>query len=182
MNRVFSITKSIVVPDGTIVYPFLNSKDCTSNLPWGLVNDVSLAVGDILPNTHSKIHVHPVVTLITWVVFGTLQIKMKDLTEHEPYTVTLAPEQVALTKPGTFLQHINTTSSPCRALYIVSPAYVFLMKEDGTVEYDDAIALDLEWDKLAVQKWQVPHFTDIDGIRATRERASAQIKMMKESV
>jgi hypothetical protein len=49
MKRVFHITQGFTVPDGTMVYPFLNSKDSTSDIPWDLVDNVSLAVGDIAP-------------------------------------------------------------------------------------------------------------------------------------
>ena len=62
MNRVFNIKEGIRVPDGTIVYPFLNSKDSSSDLPFDLLEGFSISAGDISPNTHSKIHVMPLVT------------------------------------------------------------------------------------------------------------------------
>ncbi len=62
MMKVFTISQGKKVPDGMVVYPFLNPKDSTNDLPWDLL-DVSIAAGDIAPDTASKIHVHPFVTL-----------------------------------------------------------------------------------------------------------------------
>ena len=44
---VFSIRDWIKVPDGTLVAPFFNPKDCTSKLPWDLVDAYSIAAGEI---------------------------------------------------------------------------------------------------------------------------------------
>jgi hypothetical protein len=154
MNHVFRVTQGFMVPDDTMVFPFLNSKDSNANLPWDLVDDVSLAVGDIAPKSQSKIHVHPLCTLITWVVSGTLQIKMKEPTYPDPYTVSLTPQQAALTRPGTFLQHINTTNDLCRVLYIVSPAFVFVPADGEFAGYDDAPVIGSSWEELAGQMWR----------------------------
>ena len=58
-------------------------------------------------------------------------------------------EQAVLTRPGTFFQLINSTTVPCRVLYITSPSYLFEMDQNGQVKYDDAIALDEDWQELA---------------------------------
>jgi hypothetical protein len=168
MNHVFSVEKGFIVPDGTKVYPFLNPRDSESHIPWDLTGDVSLAVGEIAPQSQSKIHIHPLVTLITWVVSGTLQIKMKDPENADPYVVTLEAQQAAVTNPQTFLQHINATDELCRVLYIVSPAYVFLMEADGTVVYDDAVVIDMDWKILAQQQWHIPSIADLSRVKATR--------------
>ncbi len=171
MNHVFTVTTGFTVPDETVVYPFLNSKDIKSQLPWDLSEGASLAVGEIAPVSHSKIHICPIVTLITWVIAGELWITMKDPVSPEPYTVQLQPEQAALTRPGTFLQHRNTQTVPCRVLYIVSPAHVFVVDEQQAFTYDDAIVTDADWLTLARQGWTIPEAADLDRIHRDRARA-----------
>ena len=175
MNYVFKIKNEIIVPDGTKVYPFLNPRDSESHLPWDLSGDVSLAVGEIAPHSQSKIHIHPLVTLITWVISGMLQIKMKEPESADPYIVTLNAQEAALTKTQTFLQHINTADELCRVLYIVSPAYVFLKEANETLVYDDAVVTDLDWDALAEQQWQLPSVFDHDQVKTNREKALARL-------
>ena len=87
MNRIFSITGGIQIPDGTVVYPFLNSKDATSGLPWDLVDAFSMSAGDIVPKHASKIHVMPVVTQVTFVLEGSIEVWMKDPDDEEPYAL-----------------------------------------------------------------------------------------------
>ena len=171
MDHVFRIENGFIVPDDTKVFPFLNPRDSESHLPWDLAGDVSLAVGEIAPHSQSKIHIHPLVTLITWVVSGALQIKMKDPENPDPYIVTLEAQQAALTKPQTFLQHINATDLLCRVLYIVSPAYVFLMEANGTVVYDEAVVVDRDWEELAQQQWYIPRIADRDKVKTARDQA-----------
>src|SRR5215470_15233110 len=126
MQNVFHVTHGFMVPDETVVYPFLNSKDAKSEIPSDVSDLTSLAVGLVAPFTSSKIHVHPIVTLITWVIQGQLTIEMKDIDNPKRYKVELGPEQAALITPRTLLQHINRTNMVCRVLYIVSPTYVYL--------------------------------------------------------
>jgi hypothetical protein len=179
MNHVFSIEHGFTVPDGTVVYPFLNSKDSMSQLPWDLTDGVSLAVGDIAPMSRSRIHVHPIVTLITWVVSGELHLTMKDPVSLAPYTLKLHPEQAAVSRPYTFLQHINNHSQPCRLLYIVSPAYTYALDDQQCVMYDDAIVTLLAWDALAQQGWTIPEITNLNQIRRDRENALARLLTRK---
>jgi hypothetical protein len=171
MNHVFKITEGFLVPDGTTVYPFLNSKDVMSSLAWDLVDNVSVAVGDIGPSSHSAIHIHPIVTLITWVVSGKLTIKMRDPQSAMPYAVPLEQEQAALICPGTFLQHVNTSPTRCRVLYIVSPAYLFIPETEGSEAYDDAIVVGDDWEVLAQQQWSVPQIQDMREVHVRRQRA-----------
>jgi hypothetical protein len=181
MNHVFSIGNGSTVPDGTVVYPFLNPRDSESQIPWDLSGDVSLALGEIGAQSKSKIHIHPLVTLITWVVSGTLQIQMKAPEQNEPYLITLHEQQAALTKPQTYLQHINATDLLCRVLYIVNPAYVFLKDSDQTVVYDDAVVVEYDWEELARQQWVIPSIADIDGVKTNRSRALMRLDLRKRN-
>ncbi len=155
MNRVFGIEGGFTVPDGTTVYPFLNSKNSTSGLPWDLLDGFSLSAGDIEPHSKSKIHIMPQVTQVTFVVRAELEIAMKDSQVRDPYTLWLTEQQAVVTQPGTFFQLINPTAVACRVLYIVSPPYVFDM-QDGQILYDDTIAFDEDWQALAELNWRPP--------------------------
>jgi hypothetical protein len=95
------------VPDGTRVYPFLNPLDSTSGLALKLFSGVSVALGELRPGQASKIHMHPLVTMIVWVVSGRLSLKLKDPQSNTPYTLRLRGEHGAVVRPGTFLQLIN---------------------------------------------------------------------------
>jgi hypothetical protein len=179
MNHVFKIENGFIVPDGTKVYPFLNPRDSESHLPWDLTGDVSLAVGEIAPHSQSKIHIHPLVTLITWVISGMLQIKMKEPESADPYIVTLNAQEAALTKTQTFLQHVNATDELCRVLYIVSPAYVFLKEADGSVAYDDAVVVDLDWEEFAQQQWSIPNIADLNKVKTARNNALSNLSVKR---
>lgn len=154
MNQLFTINNFTRVPDGTLVAPFLNSKDSNSGLPVDLLDDISIAAGVIEPGVSSKIHVMPLVTQITFVLQGKINICMKDALNDTPYSQTLGPQQAIITEPGTFFQLINDSAKPCQVLYIVSPAYVFLLAANGELIYDDAIVLDEDWAALAALHWR----------------------------
>ncbi len=154
MNRLFTIENFVRVPDGTLVAPFLNSKDSNSGLPADLLEDISIAAGVIESGVRSKIHVMPLVTQITFVVQGTLEVRMKDSQSDAPYSQHLCAQQAVITKPGTFFQLINRSENACRVLYIVSPAYLFFLGDDGKLLYDDSIVLDESWSLLAAAAWQ----------------------------
>lgn len=170
-NRVFSIERGIRVPDGTLVYPFLNSKDRTSGLPWDLLDGLSVAAGEIEPSQSSKIHLMPVVSQVTFVLEGELEVRMKEPESPAPYTVRLKRHQAVLTKPYVFLQLINPSNRPTRVLYMVSPPYLFAIDSAGKIEYDDAIAFDQDWAGLEEANWRpegVP-----DSAAAVRARTAA---------
>jgi quercetin dioxygenase-like cupin family protein len=152
LKRIFSMGKGVQVPDGTRVFSLLNCRDSTSGLPGNLLEDFSLAAGEIEPYRHSKIHVMPLVTQVTFVLEGKLKVWMKDTDQLEPYSLRLEAGQAILTRPGTFLQFQNNSHAPCRVLYIVSPAYVFLM-EEGSVAYDDSVVLEEDWEELKRVNW-----------------------------
>ena len=154
MNRLFTIENFVRVPDGTLVAPFLNSKDSNSGLPADLLGDISIAAGIIESGVRSKIHVMPLVTQITFVMQGTLEVYMKDSQIDEPYSKQLNAQQAVITQPGTFFQLINRSETACRVLYIVNPAYMFLLGTDGKLLYDDSIVLDEDWSGLIAAAWQ----------------------------
>lgn len=176
MNKLFSIQNGINVPDGTVVYPFLNAKDSTSGLSWDLLDGFSLAAGDIAPHSFSKIHVMPHVTQVTFLLSGQLEIIMKDSLVDEPYPCHLATQQAVLTQPGTFYQLVNSSSSIARVLYIVSPAYVFDMDDAEQVRYDDAIALQESWLELSMLKWNPASLRDPLNSIDARQDASYRIQ------
>ncbi len=84
MNRIFRIDRGFQVPDGTIVSPFLNSKDSESDLPWDLIEGFSIAAGEIAPNSKSKIHIMSLVQQVTFVLGGKLEVCMKDFQTRCP--------------------------------------------------------------------------------------------------
>ena len=179
MNRVFRRGPGNLVPDGTKVHPYLNPTDSTNDLPVSLFEGVSLALGEILPAQISKIQVHPFVTMVIWVIAGRLQLKMKDGRQPGAYILELGPEDGAVALPGTFFQLINRQSESCRALYVVSPPYVFLRAEDGKVLFDDAIVLDSDWKTLADQNWQPRALQDLDRARVERQNAIQELVRRK---
>ena len=180
MNRTFVISQSLVVPDGTIVFPFLNPKDITSDLPWHLIEGFSLSAGEIPAHGESKIHVMPHVTHVAFVLQGYVEIRMKDAIERDVYTLRLQEHQAALTEPKAFLQYINPTSVPCRLLYIVSPAYLFEMDQSGKVIYDDSIIIEWAWDELKTRwNWSPPELNDPAFSVAARQASYERLGKLK---
>jgi len=176
MQRLFTVQKGNRVPDGTVVYPFLNCQDSTSNLPRDLLEDFSLAFGEIAPQQQSKIHVMPLVTHVTLVLQGQLVVRMRDRDQPWPYSLLLTAEQAVLTRRGTFLQLSNSTSEPCRVLYIVSPAYLFLMDEEGRVVYDDSIVLNEDWAELERVNWKPERLCPLELTLEARHKAAGRLK------
>lgn len=170
-----------MVPDGTIVSPFLNSKDSESDLPWDLVEGFSLSAGEIAPNSKSKIHVMPLVRQVTFVLSGKLKVCMKNVDTHAPYTLEVSENQAVLTPPGTFLQYINCTDSPCHTLYIVSPPYLFEM-EENQVLYDDSICFEEDWKELADSNWQPPRLREANLTAESRRVAAERVALKKRYI
>lgn len=156
MKKLFEIKDFFQVPDGTLVAPFLNSKDNQSGLPFDLIDGFSIAAGEIEPGVSSSIHVMPFVTQVTFVRSGSLMIRMGEQSDDSHYELNLLADQAVITRPGTFFQLVNLTKESCHVLYIVSPAYLFEMDENGNVVYDDSIVLDEDWDDLKKLNWQLP--------------------------
>jgi len=170
LRKIFCMGKGIQVPDGTKVFPLLNCLDSESGLPENFLEDFSLAVGEIERNHRSKIHVMPLVTQVTFVLGGHLEVWMKDSDGTGPYSLQITAEQAVLTRSGTFLQFRNHTHEPCRVLYIVSPAYVFLMQE-GKLIYDDSVVFDEGWEELEKINWRPAKLRSLDSIRKDRQAA-----------
>ncbi|MBN1872821.1 MAG: hypothetical protein JXA33_01210 [Anaerolineae bacterium] len=175
MNRIFSIAQGISVPDGTTVYPFLNSKDETSGLPWSLLDGFSLSAGVVAPKSSSKIHIMPLVTQVTFVLEGTIEIWMKGSENPEPYKQVLTSRQAILTNPGAFFQLVNSSMAVCWLLYIVSPAYVFELSDENEVIYDDSIILNENWKELEAKNWLSANPCDVEKMREDRAVASARL-------
>ncbi len=158
MQRIFEISPPFLVPDGTLVSPFLNPKDSESDLPFDLIDGFSIAAGTIGPSLRSKICLMPFITQVTFVRIGALTVIVKghdDVVSHELGPLTAG--RAVLTRPGEFIQLINKGADPCETLYIVSPAYIFEKQLDGDVTYDDAVALDEDWDALRAANWRTAH-------------------------
>jgi len=174
MRRIFTIGKEAQVPDGTKVFSLLNCLDSQSGLPANLLEDFSLALGEIEPNHHSRIHIMPLVAQVTFVLGGELEVWMKDPDGTRPYSLRMAAEQAVLTRPGTFLQFRNHTNAPCRVLYIVSPAYVFL-REEGKMIYDDSVVFEEGWEKLEKMNWKPAKLGSLVSIRRDRQTAKERL-------
>jgi len=168
------------VPDSTKVFPLFNCRDFTSSLPGSFLEDFSLAVGEIEPGRKSKVHVMPLVTQVTLVLQGKLEVWMKDADQLEPYSLRLEAEQAIITWPGTFLQFQNHTGRSCRVLYIVSPAYLFEM-ENGMVVYDDSVVLEEDWEGLEKINWNTGKFYSLDSIRKDRQVAKERFAECQDS-
>ena len=175
MNRVFSPQEFFPVPDGTLVSPFLNPMYLNSGFPRDLGATFSLAAGTIEAHVESKIHVHPHVVQVTYVIKGTLMIKLKDPSTEEPYELALESAQAGVVEPGTFLQLINPGDLPASVLYIVGPPYVFEIDESGHVVYDDAVVLDQDWSQLSRLDWAPPELREESTGLAARQQAIERI-------
>jgi len=112
MNRIFKAGQMFPIPDGTLVSPFLNPLDANqSDLPSELLSGMSIAAGLINPGVQSKIQIHPFVSLVTWVVDGDLEVRMKGPRDTAPYSISVRPQQAVLTEAHSFFQLINASTS-----------------------------------------------------------------------
>lgn len=145
-------------PDGTEVDAFLNPADArTARLP-GMPDEFGLAAGRIGPGVTSAIHVHPVVTQVTYVVAGALTVRMRESEGLAPRTCVVGPGEAFVAEPGMPLQFANRTETAVHVLYVTSPAYV----TSGSDGYEDAVLLD-DW-----SAW----LSDEDLRRATARRVA----------
>jgi len=113
---------------------------------------MGIAAGIIEPQTKSKIHIMPFVDQVTFVLMGSLVVKMKNKSNPLPYTLELSINQAILTKRGTLSQLRNESYFPCTVLYIVNPAYLYEKSKDRVI-YDDAVEFDEEWNELKKSGW-----------------------------
>jgi len=177
MNRIFTRQKGIQIPDGTMVFPFFDGLDRRNQLPWNPREGFSIAGGEIAPNRSSRIHVMPLVTQVTVVLRGLLEVRMKDPESSWPYTLKAAPQEAVLTRPGTFLQFVNPTRSAIQVLYMVSPPFVFEVDTDGRVVYNDAVVFEEDWEELKRLSWAPP---GLEGQGLTPEARQEAIKRLAE--
>ncbi len=176
MNKIYKITTGVVVPDGTTVYEIIGPvKSKKEGLP--IIESESLAFGKLDPGEKSHVHVHPIITHLTWVVSGTLTVGMKDSSSPDMYFLTVQANETVLTEPETFFQLINNSAEPCTVLYIVAPAFIFEVDNKGKVLYNDQIVLDDTWDDLKKKNWIIPELQDMEKIREARK---ASIKRLEQ--
>ena len=148
MDHIFEPRGYFTVPDGTEVSPFLNATDTNqTDVPWGILGEMSLAAGKIGPGISSYIHLHPAVTQITYLTSGNLRIWMKDAESTKRYKKDLETGQAVISEPGTLFQLHNESDLVAEVLYIVSPSYVFEMNGDEIL-YDDSIMVAQSWEEL----------------------------------
>lgn len=177
-DRVYKIEEGIQVPDKTMVFPIIGPRQ-QQLAGLEIADYLSLAMGELEHDEKSSIHVHPLVAHLTWVMSGSLQVKMKDKENEEAYTLNIDPMQAVYTAPGTFFQLINRGVDTCKILYQVAPAFVFDITKEGEVRYNDAIVLhDYTWDKLKAMHWKIPEL-DLDLEQLKRERQAAIDRMNK---
>ncbi len=175
-DRVYKIEDGFEVPDKTMVFPIFGPRQ--QQLAGLEISDyMSLAMGELEKLETSSIHVHPLVAHLTWVMSGSLSVKMKDPENNEAYRLDLNPMQAVYTAPGTFFQLINRGVDTCKILYQVAPAFVFDMTPEGEVRYNDAIVLSgYSWEKLKEMNWKIPEL-DIDLAQVKAERQAAINRM-----
>ncbi|KRB36153.1 cupin domain-containing protein [Microbacterium sp. Root180] len=179
MNRVFEASGYFTVPDGTDVSAFLNATDATErDLPWDALGELSIASGRVPAGVHSWVHVHPVVTQVTYVLSGRLTIRMKD--EAAAFSDnTLGPGQAVLTRPGTLYQLRNDAEVDAHVLYIVTPSYVFHMDGDEIL-YDDAVLVARTWEEVLEHEYRMPQLAfDVDDVQARRAAAREALRAAK---
>ena len=178
MNRVFEPRGCFTVPDGTDVSPFLNATDINQkDVPWGVLGEMSIAAGKIRSKLHSAVHMHPVVTHVTYVVAGKLTVRMKDTGGF--YDLPLHSGQAALTKPGTLFQLRNDSDAVADVLYIASPSYVFEIGAKGIV-YDDAVRIADSWEELEKCNYDVPAIRiSASEANVNRERSKRRLAAAK---
>ena len=121
----------------------------------------------------------PLITQVTFVLSGSLEVTTKDLQDENPTVDILEPKQAILTKPGSLVQFRNVGNDPCQVLYIVSPAYLFEMDENGAVIYDDSFIVQENWDQLRLQNWKPVGVTPSEKQKVAREESSKRIAEMK---
>ncbi len=175
MQRIFKIKNYFLAPDGTLVSPFLNSKDSESGLTFDLLDNLSIAAGEIEAGSKSRIHVMQFVSQVTFVRKGNLVVRMHNVSDKSYYELELLENVAVLSKPGGFFQLINRSAEPCYVLYIVSPSYVFEMDGDKVI-FDDSIILEEDWDALEKLNWLPPALKKTPFTLKAREESLYRLK------
>ena len=144
MNRAFSAHEFFDVPDGTQVGPVVNTGEMGLAFDESADGSMSIAAGQIRAGTSSQIHIHPLVTQVTYVISGALTITMQDAPGLPQYDIPVCAGQATLCEAGTAFQLNNPGDGVAHVLYIVCPAYVYEPGEDAPV-YDDAVVVGADW-------------------------------------
>jgi mannose-6-phosphate isomerase-like protein (cupin superfamily) len=180
VNRVFEPRGFFTVPDGTRLSAFLNATDSSQDdIPQNVLGDVSVAAGKIGPGVHSWVHVHPVVTNITYVVAGALTVRMKE-TGIKEYDLPLTAGQAVLIEPGTLSQLRNDGDDEAEVLYIVSPSYVFERYGDDSPIYDDAVMVVETWEELVESNYSHQRGSEsLENVLTRRGQSLARLRQRK---
>jgi len=178
LNKIFQPSNHFKIPDETLISPFLNPKDSMSDLPFHLIDGFSLAHGVVKGNSKSKIHVHPHVDQVTYVLSGKIILNMKGDVDQDFYQLELKSNQSAISIGGEYFQLENPFQEDCHVLYIVSPAYIFEMKSNHVI-FDDAIILDNTWEELKKMNWQPPELNDEKHSSEERIKSLERLKKLK---
>jgi mannose-6-phosphate isomerase-like protein (cupin superfamily) len=181
VNRVFQPRGFFTVPDGTQVSAFLNATDSSQgDIPPNALGDVSVAAGKIGPGVRSWVHVHPVVTNITYVTAGALTVRMKETGAVE-YDVHVTAGQAVLIEPGTLLQLRNDGDDEAEVLYIVSPSYVFEADGDDSPIYDDAVVVFETWEELRQSNYSYQTGSEsLENVLARRDQSLARLAAQRK--
>ncbi|NIP15864.1 MAG: hypothetical protein GWM88_14520 [Pseudomonadales bacterium] len=178
---IFQPESFVPAADGTEICAFLNSSDTRSGpLRDPASQAVSVAAGRIGPGVRSAVHVHPVLTQITYVTAGTLTALMRQAGGTEAYRVEVPPGAATRTDCGTLLQLCNETEGTVEVLYVSAPAYILETAADGSVRYEDALMLGEDWDSPAVREWN-RDAAEKARSRATSRRAEAARRIAEQA-
>jgi hypothetical protein len=174
MNRVFEPVLFFPLPDGTWLAPVLSPWDVNArSMGQDALPGASIAVGEIAAASASKPHLHPIVTQVTWLLEGALRVRMKGRQDAAPYELNLAAGQGVLTEPMTFFQLVNPGAArAARALYVVTPAYVYVPGEEG---YDDAVVYEQSWEELTAAGFPTGSVDPVEMARTKRATAVARL-------
>src|SRR3989338_4819544 len=108
-SKVYSESPAFMLPDGTLLSNICSNHEGTDR--------TSLGRGIIPARSQSEIHVHPVVVQTTYVLSGSIQIKMKRVGE-EVETLDLPHGSAIVTHPMVSYQIVNISDTESHLLYI----------------------------------------------------------------
>lgn len=122
--KIYKPQEKFRLPDRTLLANIFSNNDVSNDF----LDKLSLFLGEIPPGEKSEIHLHPFVTQVTFVLRSNINILMKSSGELEPTTLKLSPHESVVTPVNTFFQLANESQDEtCEVLYIVNPAFLFLL-------------------------------------------------------
>jgi len=149
-SQVIKPQDEILLPDNTFLSAIFSNNDISNEF----MDKLSIAKGRIAASSSSKIHFHPIVTQVTYVLSGSLEVIMKNKKDKVSYKAYLNPGESIITEPNTFFQLVNNTTTNCEVLYIVNPAFLFELNESlDEVVYNDAFIFEESWEELSSKNW-----------------------------